>query len=67
MHTIILIMAALAGLGFLLPRYKNEGKSYLNLAIGCTGGKHRSVVITNEIANNYKKNNVAVKHRDINK
>ena len=54
-------------LGFLLPRYKNEGKSYLNLAIGCTGGKHRSVVITNEIANNYKKNNVAVKHRDINK
>ena len=53
-------------LSFLLPRYKNEGKSYLNLAIGCTGGKHRSVVITNEIANNYKNNNVAVKHRDLN-
>ena len=37
-------------LSFLMPRYKKEGKSYLNLAIGCTGGKHRSVVITNEIA-----------------
>lgn len=54
-------------LSFLMPRYKNEGKSYLNLAIGCTGGKHRSVVITNEIANNYKDNNVKVKHRDIQK
>jgi len=54
-------------LSFLMPRYKNEGKSYLNLAIGCTGGKHRSVVITNEIANSYKDNNVTVKHRDIQK
>ena len=54
-------------LSFLMPRYKNEGKSYLNLAIGCTGGKHRSVVITNEIANNYRDNNVTVKHRDIQK
>lgn len=54
-------------LSFLMPRYKNEGKSYLNLAIGCTGGKHRSVVITNEIANNYDEYNVMVKHRDIEK
>ncbi len=54
-------------LSFLMPRYKKEGKSYLNLAIGCTGGKHRSVVITNEIANNYKEFNVMVKHRDIEK
>ncbi len=54
-------------LSFLMPRYKKEGKSYLNLAIGCTGGKHRSVVITNEIANNYKEYDVAVKHRDIKK
>ena len=54
-------------LSFLMPRYKKEGKSYLNLAIGCTGGKHRSVVITNEIANNYKDYDVALKHRDIKK
>jgi len=54
-------------LSFLMPKYKKEGKSYLNLAIGCTGGKHRSVVISNEIANNYKNYNVSVKHRDIEK
>ena len=54
-------------LSFLMPRYKKEGKSYLNLAIGCTGGKHRSVVITNEIAKNYNDYDVAVKHRDIKK
>ena len=54
-------------LSFLMPRYKKEGKSYLNMAIGCTGGKHRSVVITNEIANNYKDYKVSVKHRDIEK
>jgi UPF0042 nucleotide-binding protein len=32
-------------LGFLLPRYQKEGKSYLTVAIGCTGGKHRSVAL----------------------
>ena len=54
-------------LTFLIPKYKKEGKSYLNLAIGCTGGKHRSVVITNELAKNFKKLEPSVKHRDINK
>lgn len=37
-------------LGFLLPRYRNEGKSYLTVAIGCTGGKHRSVAIASALA-----------------
>lgn len=37
-------------LGFLLPRYRNEGKSYLTIAIGCTGGKHRSVAIAAALA-----------------
>ncbi|HUB08931.1 MAG TPA: RNase adapter RapZ [Myxococcales bacterium] len=41
---------ALAFCGFLLPHYRSEGKSYLTLSIGCTGGKHRSVVITHELA-----------------
>lgn len=54
-------------LSFLMPKYKKEGKTYLNLAIGCTGGKHRSVVITNEIANNYKDYDITVRHRDIGK
>lgn len=52
---------------FLLPRYKKEGKSYLTLAIGCTGGKHRSVVIVNEVAKNFGRYNPQIRHRDINK
>ncbi len=35
---------------FLLPLYRREGKSYLTLAIGCTGGKHRSVVLARELS-----------------
>ena len=37
-------------LNFLLPRYRDEGKSYLTLAIGCTGGKHRSVTVVEQLA-----------------
>lgn len=37
-------------LAFLLPRYQREGKSYLTVAIGCTGGKHRSVAIAQVLA-----------------
>ncbi|MHB8420202.1 MAG: RNase adapter RapZ [Myxococcales bacterium] len=41
---------ALALCGFLLPHYRSEGKSYLTLSIGCTGGKHRSVAVARELA-----------------
>jgi len=34
---------------FLLPKFQREGKSYLTVAIGCTGGKHRSVAIAHEL------------------
>lgn len=54
-------------LEFLLPRYKDEGKSYLNIAVGCTGGKHRSVVIINRLAERFSSYNPSVKHRDINR
>ena len=40
---------------FLLPRFTSEGKSYVGIAIGCTGGKHRSVVMTEEIGSWLKK------------
>lgn len=54
-------------LDFLMPNYIKEGRSYLNIGIGCTGGKHRSVVITNELARylQEKKYEVITTHRDI--
>ncbi len=54
-------------LGFLIPRYEKEGKSYLTVAIGCTGGKHRSVVIVSELAEKLKHLSPTVWHRDISK
>jgi RNase adapter protein RapZ len=36
-------------LNYLLPQYKHEGKSYLTVGIGCTGGRHRSVMVANEL------------------
>jgi UPF0042 nucleotide-binding protein len=55
--------------GFLLPRYKAEGKSYLTIAIGCTGGKHRSVAIAGELSQRLQLAGQAVRlwHRDIEK
>ncbi len=52
---------------FLLPHYINEGKSYLTLAFGCTGGQHRSVMIAEEIARRLARHgyNVKTAHRDI--
>jgi UPF0042 nucleotide-binding protein len=37
-------------LSFCVPRFKDEGKSYVTIAIGCTGGRHRSVAVTEELA-----------------
>ena len=55
-------------LEFLLPYYSKEGKSQLVIGIGCTGGRHRSVVVANEIYSNLKnKSHTAlISHRDIN-
>ena len=52
----------------LLPAYKAEGKSYLTIAFGCTGGKHRSVFITEEVAKvlQSKGYQPIVRHRDVN-
>ena len=51
----------------LLPAYVREGKSYLSIAIGCTGGRHRSVVLADEIAERIRRRGYApvVHHRDI--
>lgn len=54
-------------LEYLLPLYKKEGKSYLTIAVGCTGGKHRSVAIAEEIFLLFRDINgeVTLTHRDI--
>ena len=54
-------------LGFLLPCYVREGKSYISVAVGCTGGRHRSVVLAEELAARIRKQGfgAAVFHRDI--
>ena len=54
---------------FLLPLYRQEGKRELVVAMGCTGGQHRSVCFAENIRNNLVKNgyNVSIKHRDIEK
>ncbi|MGB4302615.1 MAG: RNase adapter RapZ [Syntrophomonadaceae bacterium] len=54
-------------LKFLIPHYIKEGKTNLNVAIGCTGGQHRSVVLGDYIGHKLKKlgYNVLVRHRDI--
>jgi UPF0042 nucleotide-binding protein len=56
-------------LDFLIPGYRQEGKSYLTVSIGCTGGRHRSVTITQELWDHLKwqKVNLKVTHRDIDK
>lgn len=45
-------------LDFLLPRFQKEGKAYLTIAIGCTGGKHRSVAISKAIYDYLKEKNI---------
>ena len=55
--------------GFLIPRYRAEGKSYLTVAVGCTGGKHRSVSIAGALAARLGPSgtDVRVWHRDVEK
>jgi UPF0042 nucleotide-binding protein len=54
-------------LAFLIPRYEDEGKSYLSIGIGCTGGHHRSVALAEELRNWLDGQGIAatVRHRDI--
>lgn len=57
----------LAFLEYLLPRYRDEGKSYLTIGFGCTGGRHRSVSLALATAERLRSGgyDVNVKHRDI--
>lgn len=54
---------------YLLPQFVQEGKSHLSIAIGCTGGKHRSVVLADELSAHLQSRDykVRVRHRDVRK
>jgi RNase adapter protein RapZ len=54
---------------YLLPRYQREGKSYLTIGVGCTGGRHRSVMVANHLRAALKGENfdASVTHRDMEK
>ncbi len=56
-------------LKYLLPQYKKEGKSYLTIGIGCTGGRHRSVMVANRLYEDIKSEGyeTTVTHRDVQK
>jgi UPF0042 nucleotide-binding protein len=56
-----------AWLGRLLPRFEREGKSYLTIAIGCTGGRHRSVYVAERLAAwlGRERYRVSIAHRDL--
>ena len=64
-----LMRHVMALLDFVLPRYAREGKSYLSVYFGCTGGRHRSVYIAEAVAARIEEGgrNVRVQHRDIDK
>ena len=54
-------------LDFLLPRFEKEGKAYVTVAVGCTGGHHRSVAMAEEIAKHLveRGTDVTIRHRDV--
>jgi len=56
-------------LDLLLPAYVEEGKAYLTVALGCTGGRHRSVVISEEVAKSLRRRGFEprIHHRDVNR
>ena len=54
---------------YLLPQYQREGKSYVTVGIGCTGGRHRSVMVANELTRRLRRAGFDARamHRDIRK
>lgn len=66
-ETILFLKKYLDLLDYLIPLYENEGKAYLTIGIGCTGGRHRSVAIARTVSEHIDKQEkrVELMHRDI--
>lgn len=52
-------------LSFVLPRFQREGKAYLTIAVGCTGGRHRSVAVAEELGRRLAEWRPVIRHRDL--
>jgi UPF0042 nucleotide-binding protein len=67
-ETAAFLRRVLGLVGYVLPRHEREGRSYLTLAVGCTGGRHRSVMLANAIGAAVRKKGfpARVEHRDVN-
>ncbi len=63
-ETVQFIDEVVAMLTWQLPSFQREGKTYLTVAFGCTGGRHRSVAIAEEVARRLGES-IAVRHRDV--
>jgi UPF0042 nucleotide-binding protein len=66
-ETSAFLRRALALVRYVLPRHEREGRSYLTIAVGCTGGRHRSVMVANAVGAAVKQKGypVRVQHRDL--
>jgi UPF0042 nucleotide-binding protein len=66
-ETLAFLEKYLSLLDFLVPLYEKESKSYLTIAVGCTGGRHRSVVVAREVFEHLKQHQreITLTHRDI--
>jgi UPF0042 nucleotide-binding protein len=66
-ETASFLTALLPFLAFLVPLYRVDGRAYLTIAVGCTGGRHRSPVLAREVADSLARRGfrVAVRNRDI--
>jgi len=66
-ETAAFLKRVLALVRFVLPRHEREGRSYLTVAMGCTGGRHRSVMLANAVGASVRKRGypVRVSHRDL--
>ncbi len=66
-ETAAFLRHVLALVRFVLPRHEREGRSYLTIAVGCTGGRHRSVMLANAVGAAVKERGfpVRVVHRDL--
>ncbi len=66
-HTKTFLKKYLELLDYLMPLYEKEGKAYLTISVGCTGGRHRSVVISEKIFKHLEKAGmrISISHRDV--